>query len=117
MDTKKDHRNARSIADAFIAYLKKEKKEKLLPEIVRALSRTVTGELTSGEVVSSVPLPTETLKELETKLSNKFNKTVELANTVDPSLLGGLVIRFGDVVIDESVRTQLATLKETIYGS
>lgn len=106
-----------TIVSAFTTYLKKEHKDKLLPAIVKELSKVVAGDLQKGEIVSSVPVSLSQIKMLEEKMSKKFGKTVTLTNTIDESILGGVIIRFGDVVIDESVKSKLAKVTEEIYGS
>ncbi len=67
-----------------------------------------------AEVRSAVPLDDDQRKRLATALSKNLGKEVEIKVHVDPSVLGGLSARVGDVVIDGTVRHRLDQLKETI---
>ncbi|HEY7106567.1 MAG TPA: ATP synthase F1 subunit delta [Acidimicrobiia bacterium] len=67
-----------------------------------------------AEVRSAVPLSSDQVERLRDALANATNKDVEVRVVVDPSVLGGIVARVGDVVIDGSVRHRLEQLKEQI---
>jgi F-type H+-transporting ATPase subunit delta len=106
-----------TIVSAFLTYLSNNHKETLLPEIVGRLKKFAEGEVYKGEVVSAVVLDKNQVEKLEGILSGKFKTTIELINRVDPSIIGGIVIMFGDVVIDESIRSKLTSLQQELYGS
>lgn len=67
-----------------------------------------------GTVISAIPLTNEKVKELEEKLSKKYNKNVTLENKVDNSILGGVLIRLGNTQIDGTVKTRLDNIKEQL---
>lgn len=67
-----------------------------------------------GTVISAIPLTNEKIKELEEKLSKKYNKNVTLENKVDASILGGVVVRLGNSQIDGSVKTRLDNIKDQL---
>ena len=67
-----------------------------------------------AEVRSAVPLDQDQRTRLASALSKNLGKEVEVKVHVDPSVLGGLSARVGDVVIDGTVRHRLDQLKETI---
>ena len=67
-----------------------------------------------AEVRSAVPLDDDQRKRLAQALSKNLGKDVEVKVHVDPSVLGGISARVGDVVIDGTVRHRLDQLKETI---
>lgn len=69
------------------------------------------------EVRSAAPLPIETLAELKIRLGQRLGKEVRLTQKVDPDLLGGVVLRVGDVLMDGSVRTQLKRMKERLAAA
>lgn len=67
-------------------------------------------------IVSSSPLNIVQRKKIEQKLAAKYNGTVEIECTVDPSLIGGLIIKVGDKVLDASVRKRLSTLSQSLQS-
>ena len=67
-----------------------------------------------AEVRSAIPLDEAQLERLAAALSEATRKQVEVKVVVDPSVLGGLIARIGDTVIDGSVRHRLEQLKGTI---
>ena len=67
-----------------------------------------------GTVISAVALTEKQVKELEEKLSKKYNKNVTLENKVDKNILGGVVIRLGNTQIDGSVKTRLDNIKDQL---
>ena len=67
-----------------------------------------------AEVRSAIPLDEAQLERLTAALSEATRKQVEVKVVVDPSVLGGLIARIGDTVIDGSVRHRLEQLKGTI---
>ena len=84
-----------------------------LPAIIkafRALAATSRDEV-SAEVTSAAPLSAAQLKTLAETLKAKVGKTVTLNEHVDPSLIGGLVVKVGSRMIDTSLRTRLNSLK------
>lgn len=62
-------------------------------------------------VKSPVPLTTTERDQLRELLTRKLGR-IEIREKIDPYLIGGLVIHFGDQVIDESVRAKLKLLRE-----
>lgn len=67
-----------------------------------------------AEVRSSVPLDADLQARLAKALSRGLGKLVEVKVIVDPSIMGGVVARVGDTVIDGSVRHRLEKLRETL---
>ena len=69
-----------------------------------------------GYVSSAMELDAAEKKEIEAKLlATTSYKTMEMHYTVDPGLIGGLVIRIGDHVVDSSIRTKLEGLKRELF--
>ena len=84
-----------------------------LPATIKAfreLAATARGEI-SAEVTSATPLSAAQLKTLAETLKEKVGKTVTLKEHVDPSLIGGLVVKVGSRMIDSSLKTKLAAMK------
>ncbi|MBT9370727.1 F0F1 ATP synthase subunit delta [Rhizobium sp. CSW-27] len=84
-----------------------------LPGMIRAYRETVArhrGEVTA-EVVSAHALSAAQEEELKSALNGVTGKQVAVDVTVDPSILGGLIVKVGSRQIDTSLRTKLSTLK------
>ena len=66
------------------------------------------------EVVSAIKLEENMKNRLKDKLEKGMNYEVVLNNKVDPEILGGLVLKIGDKIIDGSIQYKLNTLSEQI---
>jgi len=64
--------------------------------------------------VTAVPMNQDAQTKLAASLSTMLGKTVTVETQVDESLVGGVVVRMGDRVIDGSVRNRLSLLKEEL---
>lgn len=85
----------------------------VLPQMIRAYRALVAqhrGEITA-EVTSAHALTAAQETELKSALKGVTGKDVSIAVTVDPSILGGLIVKVGSRQIDSSLRTKLSTLK------
>jgi F-type H+-transporting ATPase subunit delta len=67
-----------------------------------------------GSAITAVPMSQEELKQLEAKLSSKYNKNVTLENKIDKSILGGVLVRLGNEEIDGTVKTRLTKMKDQL---
>ena len=65
-------------------------------------------------VTTAVPLGDGVKKELEALAKRLYGRRPDLVETVDPALIGGLVVRVGDRKIDTSVATQLRTMRQQL---
>jgi F-type H+-transporting ATPase subunit delta len=100
----------------FLSILAANKRLPLLPEIAALfeqhkanLERTV-----EVEVVSAFDLAEQTRDKLALVLGKKLERQVNVRTSTDGSLLGGVLIRAGDLVIDGSVRGKLNKLAEAM---
>jgi F-type H+-transporting ATPase subunit delta len=82
----------------------------------RGLLARHRGELTA-QVQSAVALTDQQLAALKAQLKSTFGKDVRLDAKVDPSLLGGLVVKIGSRMFDSSLRTKLGNLKVVLKGN
>ena len=87
-----------------------------LPEIIDRLVKRAAAERQHevAEVRSAIPLDEEQRRRLVDALQRATGKQVELKVIVDPGVIGGLVARVGDTVIDGTVRRRLDQLRETL---
>ena len=66
------------------------------------------------EITSAFELSDAQREKLKAALNSKWQKNISLQSRVDSSLIGGVVIRTGDMVIDGSLRGKLARLAESV---
>ncbi len=66
------------------------------------------------EVVSAAELSPETEKKIAARVQEATGRRVEMARRVDPSILGGLVLRIGDVMVDGSVKARIRQLRRRL---
>jgi len=85
----------------------------VLPDMIRAFrakAAEARGE-TSATVTVAQKLSADQTKQLKTTLKGVVGKNVALDVTVDPSLLGGMIVKIGSRQIDTSLKTKLSSLK------
>ena len=87
-----------------------------LPAIADQLAARAAGERDAviAEVRSAIELDDETVSRLAVSLSKATGKQVEVKTVVDPAVLGGIVARVGDTVIDGSLRHRLEELRDKL---
>ena len=67
-----------------------------------------------ANVTTAMALDDNYRAKLSEALQRKFNKRINIIETVDDSLIGGAIVRAGDVVIDGSVKGRLAQLNSNL---
>lgn len=89
-----------------------------LPAIVDAFVARVAASKAKAvaEIRSAIPLDPKTLDRLTAALSKATGKKLEVKHIVDPLLIGGVVARIGDTVIDGSVARRLAAIRQAMQG-
>ncbi len=83
--------------------------------IFRELASDARGE-SKAEVTSAHPLGDDQIAALKTKLKARVGRDVTIDARVDPTLLGGIVVRLGSQMIDASIATKLNTLAQAMRG-
>jgi F-type H+-transporting ATPase subunit delta len=104
------------VAKSTLRLLARKRRLAALPAIARRLARLTDDDqgLVRAEVTSAGPLSEEYLGKLRGELEKATGKKVVVAHKLDKSLIGGVVTRLGDRVIDGSVKTRLATFRESL---
>lgn len=102
----------------FIVILAENKRIPLLPEIVSLFEalKAIQEKRVDVSVISAFPLSDALQEKLAAALKAKLQRDVVLHSETDKRLIGGAVIRAGDLVIDGSVRGKLAKLAESMKG-
>lgn len=102
----------------FLNLLVQKKRASLLPEIAASFQVMVdeAKNISHGSVISAIELDDELKANVQTVLEKLTGKKVALTTSVDPSIIGGIIAKVGDLVLDGSIKTQLAGLKDSIKG-
>ena len=101
---------------AFLLTLAVNKRLTLIPAISELFQQFKLNfeKAVDVEFTSAFELSAEQAQTLAASLAKKLDRTVNLTSETDASLIGGVVIRTGDLIIDGSVRGKLAKLAEAI---
>ena len=65
-------------------------------------------------VTSAVELPKETVKQIGDRIAEQTDRKVDLQSKVDPDILGGIVVRVGNSVLDASIRNRLENFRKQV---
>jgi F-type H+-transporting ATPase subunit delta len=66
------------------------------------------------EITSAIQLDPDTTDELGKAIGERAGRTVKLAARVDPEIIGGIVVRVGNSILDASIRTRLEQLRRHV---
>ncbi len=103
----------------FVMVLADKRRQALLPEIAQAYRDLVderTGRVRVHVTISHAP-DAALQAEIGNSLATRLGKTVIPTFTVDPDLLGGMIVRVGDQILDGSVRTRAAQLRRRLLAA
>jgi F-type H+-transporting ATPase subunit delta len=70
--------------------------------------------LLAVEVTSAIELDKATVSSIGDRIGEQTKRTVELSSKVDPDILGGIVLRVGNVILDASIRNRLEQLRKQV---
>jgi F-type H+-transporting ATPase subunit delta len=90
-----------------------------LPEIARAFQERVARaeHRLEVEAITAVPMPDDLRKRVVQRIQGQTGATVELTESVNPDIVGGLVLRIGGVVVDGSLRRRLDELRHNLHAA
>lgn len=100
----------------FVAVMADNDRLELLPDVMALFEqlKTEVEAKVNVEVTSAYDLSAEELQQLSNVLGARLERSVSITSHTDPTLLGGALIRAGDLVIDGSVRGRLNKLAGTL---
>jgi len=110
--------NLDPLTQNFLGVLAQNRRLAQLGNIIRAfnlLAAQHRGE-TTAEVTSARPLDDNQVVALKQTLRARTGRDITVDLNVDPSLLGGLVVKIGSQMIDGSIRTKLNSLAQAMKG-
>jgi F-type H+-transporting ATPase subunit delta len=103
----------------LVDLLLERKRILLFPELAEAFAERVRQHrgILRADDTTAVPLTDADRRLIEERLQRHFGKTIEIHNQVDPEILGGVVARVGDQLLDGSVRGGLRQLRQQLGAS
>lgn len=107
-----------TLAQNFLQLVARNRRLFALPDMISAfcaLSAKARGEVTAS-VVSAHSLTDAQTEELKAALKASVGKDVLLSTSVDPALIGGLVVKLGSRMVDSSIKTKLSSLRVSLKG-
>ena len=66
------------------------------------------------QITSAVALDAKTVQSIGERIGTQVDRHVEISTAVDPDILGGIVLRVGNVILDASIRTRLEQLRKQV---
>jgi F-type H+-transporting ATPase subunit delta len=102
----------------FVGVLAQNRRLSQLPAVIRAfnlLAASHRGEITA-EITSARPLDDDQIAQIKEHLRTRMGRDINVDLSVDPAILGGLVVKIGSQMIDSSIRTKLNTLAHAMKG-
>lgn len=112
------HLGLADLTNRFLGTLAQNRRLAALPDIIRAfhaIAAAQRGEVTA-DVTSAYALTDTQIAALTTKLTAREGRDVKVRTSVDPAILGGLVVKIGSQQIDSSIRTRLNSLAQAMKG-
>jgi F-type H+-transporting ATPase subunit delta len=102
----------------FLGVLARNGRKKELRSVIRAFKRLAAGHRgeTTADVITSRPLNDDQMAALKAQLRSRAGRDVAIDATVDPDILGGIVVKLGSQQIDASIRTKLNRLAQAMKG-
>jgi F-type H+-transporting ATPase subunit delta len=103
----------------FLQLLADNRRLKLLPEIAAqfAALRSEAERIADVEVISAQQLSGEQSSKLQAALERRLGRAVRLHPQIDKSLVGGAIVRYGDFVVDGSLRGRIERLGAAMSGA
>jgi F-type H+-transporting ATPase subunit delta len=107
---------ASELTIAFVNFLVGLGRASSLPDIVDELAETAAAAVNRevAEIRTAIELDPATVERVVAALARQTGKRLEPKVIVDPSVIGGIVARVGDTVIDGSVQKRLSGLREAL---
>jgi len=104
------------VVENFLALLIENHRMPVLFRVRRELDQMwrEVNKLLPVQITSAVELDRAVTQQIGDEIGRQTGRTVELTSTVDPDVLGGLIVRVGNSVLDASIRTRLERLRKQV---
>ena len=103
----------------FLVALARDGKLALLPAVIQSFEQfgQSNARPLTGEVISAIELDEPQRAKIADDLRKRYGERLDLRYSVDASLIGGLIIRIGDQVLDNSLRARLSAVQRSMLAS
>lgn len=95
----------------FLRIIISEKLVKKFSKILDEYQKILASSVTTGEIITASEISETELQNILSKINQKTGKTVILSTKVNPKIIGGVVLKIGNITIDKSFRTRLKALR------
>ena len=104
------------LIESFVSLIAKNKDLKKADKIIKAFRKYLCEQenIIEVAVVAAKPLDDQVRQKIIDQLKSSLNKTVELKEEQDTSLIGGAVLKYGDVVVDGSIKRRVELLTDSL---
>jgi F-type H+-transporting ATPase subunit delta len=123
-DEKQDglRRTVTEVDESFLNFLSLLLENHRMPVIFRVRREydrlwRETNQLLAVQITSAVELDPSVAERVGDEIGRQTGRTVELTSAVDPEILGGIVVRVGNSIIDASIRTRLDNLRKQVVNT
>jgi F-type H+-transporting ATPase subunit delta len=105
--------------ETFTSFLDTLVERKRMPEVFHIRARfeelwEAEMKLLPVEVTSAVVLDEAVVRDIGERIGTQTGNKIELTSVVDPDILGGIVLRVGDFILDASIRNRLSQLRKQV---
>jgi F-type H+-transporting ATPase subunit delta len=113
------HRAIEGAEPAFMNFLEALIERHRMPVVFRVADRfqelwEAERKFLGVEVTSAVSLSEETVQNIGQQVQQQTGRQVELSSRVDPDILGGVILRVGNFILDASIRNRLEQLRKQV---
>ena len=113
------HRAVRGANPAFRNFLEALIERHRMPAIFRIRTEFEAlydeeNKLLPVQITSAVALDDETVQGLGQRIGQQIDREIELSSAVDPDIIGGIVLRVGNVILDASIKNRLEQLRKQV---
>ncbi len=113
---------ARAVIDAnpaFANFLQALIERHRMPAIFRIRTEFISlwdeaNRLLPVHITTAVELDSETVQDLSKRIGDQVDRKIEMSTAVDPDILGGVMLRVGNVILDASIKNRLEQLRKQV---
>jgi len=109
-----DNNKIEEISKGIFSFLEKNFKKEEIPFIVKRLLELTKNENNTAEVTTSIELTREEKEKVNQLLKEKFGKNLSSKYFIDKNILGGIRVKYNDMLIDYSFKNILRKIEEKI---